>query len=151
MKKSPVTHFEMGYQDASRVQKFYQSAFGWETKEMGAQMGDYILATTTETDENGMIKTPGNINGGFYDLKQTPDIQAPSIVVEVDDIKASMKAVEEAGGKVLGVPDQTGKMSMEPQEIPGVGWWMSIADTEGNRLSMIQSTREQAKIIHYKP
>jgi predicted enzyme related to lactoylglutathione lyase len=89
-----------------------------------------------------MVKTPGNINGGFYDMKQTPDIKAPSVVVEVDDIKTAMKAVEEAGGKIIGVPDQTGKLTSEPQNIPGVGLWMSIADTEGNRLSMIQSTRE---------
>lgn len=142
MKKNPVTHFEMGYEDPDRIQKFYQSAFGWETKQMGPEMGNYILATTTETDENQMVKTPGTINGGFYDLKQT-DIKAPSVVVEVDDIRTSMKAVEEAGGKILGVPDQTGQMTKEPQEIPGVGFWMSIADTEGNRLSMIQSTRQE--------
>jgi predicted enzyme related to lactoylglutathione lyase len=141
MKKSPVTHFEMGYEDPARIQKFYQSVFGWETKEMGPQMGDYILATTTETDEQGMIKTPGNINGGFYDLKQS-SFKEPSVVVEVEDMKASMKAVEEAGGKIIGVPDQTGKLSLEPQDIPGVGLWMSIEDSEGNRLSMIQPTRK---------
>jgi predicted enzyme related to lactoylglutathione lyase len=142
MKKSPVTHFEMGYEDPSRIQKFYQSAFGWETKEMGPQMGDYILATTTETDGNGMIKTPGNINGGFYDLKQS-QFKEPSVVVEVEDINSTMKAVTEAGGKIVGVPDQTGKLTMEPQDIPGVGLWMSIQDTEGNRLSMIQPIRNQ--------
>jgi predicted enzyme related to lactoylglutathione lyase len=142
MKKSPVTHFEMGYEDPTRIQKFYQSAFGWETKEMGPEMGNYILATTTETDENQMIKTPGNINGGFYDLKQSP-YKEPSVVLEVEDMAASMKAVEEAGGKIIGVPDQTGKVTMKPQDIPGVGLWMSFTDTEGNRLSMIQPTRNQ--------
>lgn len=142
MKKSPVTHFEMGYQDPERIQKFYQNAFGWETKEMGPEMGNYILATTTETDENGMIKTAGNINGGFYDLKQS-EFKEPSVVVEVEDIHSSMKAVEEAGGKILGVPNQNGEMTTEPQDIPGVGLWMSIEDTEGNRLSMIQPKREQ--------
>ncbi len=64
-------------------------------------------------------------------------------MLEVDDIKASMKAVEEAGGKILGVPGQSGEITMEPQDIPGVGLWMSFADTEGNRLSMIQPKREQ--------
>ncbi len=139
MKKSPVTHFEMGYHDPDRIQKFYQTAFGWETKAMGEQMGNYILATTTETDENRMIKTPGNINGGFYDLKLS-SYKEPSVVVEVDDIHASMRAVEEAGGKVIGVPNPEGNITQEPQDIPSVGLWMSIEDTEGNRLSIIQPT-----------
>jgi hypothetical protein len=30
------------------------------------EMGGYVLATTTETDENRMVKTPGTINGGEY-------------------------------------------------------------------------------------
>src|SRR6266705_2056890 len=99
---NPVVHFEMGYKDQARMIKFYESVFNWKTKTMGAEMGNYVLAQTTETDANGMVQTKGTINGGFYAKTDNPLSQAPSIVVSVDDVKAAMKAVEEAGGEILG-------------------------------------------------
>ena len=138
MKMNPVVHFEMGYNDPARIRKFYESVFGWQTKAMGPEMGNYVLATTTETDEKGMIKTPGNINGGFYQKNENPLSHAPSVVVAVDDIHAAIKAVEAAGGKILGAMNEKGERSMEPQMIPGIGLWISIEDTEGNRVSMLQ-------------
>lgn len=138
-KMSPVVHFEMGYNDSSRMQKFYEEVFGWETKQLGEEFGNYITADTTESTPDGPVK-PGAINGGFYQKTDDPLTQAPSFVIQVDDIQASMKAVEESGGKILGTKDQSGKQSMQPQEIPGVGLWMSIMDTEGNRVSLLQPT-----------
>jgi len=60
----PVVHFEMPYADPARVSTFYERAFGWQTQALGDGMGNYVLATTTETD-NGRPKTPGAINGGL--------------------------------------------------------------------------------------
>ena len=85
-----------------------------------------------------MVKTPGNINGGFYQKTDNPLSHAPSVVIAVDDIRQSMKQVEAGGGKILGAMDESGKNSMEPQMIPAVGLWISIMDTEGNRVSMLQ-------------
>ena len=62
---NPVVHFEMPYDDRGRMAKFYESAFGWQTQMLGEDMGNYVLATTTETDQNGP-KRPGAINGGFF-------------------------------------------------------------------------------------
>jgi predicted enzyme related to lactoylglutathione lyase len=93
-------------------------------------MGNYVLATTTETDENGP-KKPGAINGGFFTKSAEMPAQYPSVVIAVDDIKRSMSKVTEAGGKVLG----------EPMEIPGVGQYVSFFDTEGNRVSMLQPSQ----------
>jgi uncharacterized protein len=45
--------------------KFHQNAFGWKTQMLGEEMGNFVLATTTETDESGPTK-PGAINGGFF-------------------------------------------------------------------------------------
>ena len=137
-KPNPVVHFEMGYMDMARMMKFYETAFGWTTKAMGPDMGNYVIAQTTETDANGMVQTKGAINGGFYQKTEDPLSVAPSVVISVDDIKAAMEAVVKAGGKLLGVLDQNGNRTMEPQMIPGVGLWMSAQDTEGNRFSMIQ-------------
>jgi hypothetical protein len=107
--------------------KFYESAFGWQTQMLGEDMGNYVLATTTETDQSGP-KRPGAINGGFCPRKPDWPAQYPSIVIAVDDIKESINKIRDAGGEVLG----------EPMEIPGVGQYVSFFDTEGNRVSVLQ-------------
>jgi predicted enzyme related to lactoylglutathione lyase len=124
---NPVVHFEMPYDNPVRVAKFYESAFGWQAQMLGENMGNYILATTTETGQSGP-KRPGAINGGFFPKKPDWPAQYPSVVIAVDDIKESVKKVIDAGGKVLG----------EPINIPGVGQYVSFIDTEGNRVSMLQ-------------
>ncbi len=128
---NPVCHFEMPYQDKDRVSDFYNKAFGWKMNKFGEEMGNYITAHTTETDENNMVKTPGNINGGFFPIKPDWPAQYPSVVIAVEDVKESMDQVTKAGGKVLG----------EPMEIPAVGLYVSFLDTEGNRVSLLQPKR----------
>lgn len=71
-KPNPVVHFEMGYQDRARMVKFYETVFGWETEQMGPDMGNYVVAHTTETDDKGMVRAPGAINGGFYQKTDNP-------------------------------------------------------------------------------
>jgi len=126
-----VVHFEMPAEDRNRVASFYTKAFGWRTQMLGEDMGNYVIATTTELDENGLPKRPGAINGGFFQKTKDMPAQYPSVVIAVDDIKESMKKVMDAGGKVLG----------EPMEIPGVGLYVSFFDTEGNRVSMLQPSQ----------
>jgi predicted enzyme related to lactoylglutathione lyase len=94
---------------------------------LGEDMGNYVLATTTETGAEGP-KRPGAINGGFFPKKPDWPAQHPSVVIAVDDIKTAAKNVRDAGGNVLG----------EPIEIPGVGKYVSFTDPEGNRVSMLQ-------------
>lgn len=125
---NPVVHFEMPYENSERMTKFYTEAFGWQMKKLGEDMGNYVLAKTTETDENQMIKTPGTINGGFFPKRADWPEQHPSVVIEVNDINEAMKKVTASGGKVLG----------EPMEIPDVGLYVSFTDTEGNRVSILQ-------------
>lgn len=127
-KANPVVHFEMPYEDPERLVNFYTQAFGWEMQKLGRDMGEYVLATTTETDKNRMVKRPGTINGGFFPRKPDWPAQYPSVVIAVDDVKEAMKNVSSAGGTVLG----------EPMEIPGIGQYVSFIDTEGNRVSMLQ-------------
>ena len=124
---NPVVHFEMPAADRKRMAQFYQKAFGWQTEMLGPEMNDYVVVTTTESDDNGP-KNPGAINGGFYTKKEDWPAQYPSVVIAVDDIKSAIKTVTDAGGKILG----------DPMEIPGVGQYVSFFDTEGNRVSMLQ-------------
>ncbi len=138
---NPVVHFEMGYNDEKRMVDFYSSVFGWKAQVMGPEMGNYVVVQTSETDDKGMIKTPGNINGGFYKKVENPLSHAPSVVIAVDDIREAIDKVKAAGGTILGAMDASGKSSMEPAMIPGVGLWISMMDTEGNRVSMLQPNK----------
>jgi hypothetical protein len=134
-KINPVVHFEMPAENRKRMAEFYSNIFGWKIQQLGPEMGNYMVVTTSETDEKGHPKTPGNIGGGFYQKTDNPISNHPSIVIAVDDIRESMKKVAEAGGKVLGGdPNKPG----EPGDIPGVGLYCSFIDTEGNRCSMLQ-------------
>ena len=135
---NPVVHFEMGYKDKNRMTKFYETVFHWKTHPMGEDMGNYVLATTTETDAQGMIQTKGAINGGFYQKIDDPLSHAPSIVISVPDIKKAMDDVVASGGKILGSMNEKGEVGMEPTMIPGVGLWISAMDTEDNRFSILQ-------------
>jgi uncharacterized protein len=127
-KMDPVVHFEMPYENGKRLADFYTRVFGWQMLTEGEEFGNYVMATTTEVDEKtGRPKNPGAINGGFFPKKGSP-AQYPSVVIGVADIKASMKDVAQAGGKVLG----------EPVEIPGIGVYVSFIDIEGNRVSILQ-------------
>jgi len=117
----------MPYDDRERMAGFYESVFGWKTQMLGEDMGHYVLATTTETDEKGP-KEPGTINGGFYKKRPEPGMQNTIIVIAVDDINKSIKNVDHAGGKLIG----------DIMEIPGVGKYISFTDTEGNRVGMLQ-------------
>jgi uncharacterized protein len=129
----PVVHFEMPYEDRERMAKFYQDSFGWQMQMFGEEMGNYVLASTTETGENGRPSEPGAINGGFFPKKPDWPAQYPSVVIAVGDIQSAMRKVTAGGGKVLG----------EPLEIPGVGRYVSFFDTEGNRVSLLEPTSPQ--------
>jgi uncharacterized protein len=128
---NPVVHFEMPAEDRKRMADFYTKVFGWKTQQLEEDMGDYVLATTTESDEKGP-KKPGAINGGFFQKTDDKPAQYPSIVIAVEDVKEHLKNVEMAEGKVLG----------EPWDIPGIGVYVSFLDTEGNRVGMIQPARD---------
>jgi uncharacterized protein len=124
-----VVHFEMPYENPNRMKTFYETAFGWQTQTFGPEMGNYVLAMTTETGPDGMTKNPGAINGGFYEKPSDPAGGLhPSVVISVNDINEAMRKVTAAGGTVLG----------EAMEIPGIGQYASFRDTEGNRVGMLQ-------------
>ena len=124
---NPVVHFEMAAEDSKRMTNFYTKVFGWKANQMGPDMGNYVVVHTTETDEKGMIKQHGAINGGFY--PKTKDTkQAAHIVISVDDIEEHMEKIKKAGGKIQG----------NPVDIPNVGKYVTFSDTEGNRACILQ-------------
>ena len=128
MSKNPVVHFEMPAKDRKRAADFYSKVFGWNMQQMGPEMGNYLMAQTAETDTQGMVKTPGTINGGFFDFKDEDGFRAPHIVISVEDINKSMEDVKSSGGQISG----------EIMDIPGVGKYISFKDSEDNIVGMLQ-------------
>src|SRR5437868_1871990 len=117
---NPVVHFEMPYENRDRIARFYEKAFGWSMRMLGPEMGNYVVTTTATEDSKAPGAVRGSINGGFFAKSSDMPAQYPSVVIGVQDVRASMKSVEGAGGRVLG----------EPMEIPGIGQYVSFFDTE---------------------
>jgi predicted enzyme related to lactoylglutathione lyase len=124
---NPVVHFEMPAEDRKRMIRFYESVFGWQTQQLGPEMSDFVLATTTESDSEHNPKKPGAINGGFYQKTGDPS-QTTTVTIQVNDVKEYRKKVVAAGGRLSG----------DIMDMPSIGWFVSFFDTEGNRLNMIQ-------------
>ncbi len=131
-KMNPVVHFEMPAENRKRMAEFYTKVFGWQTEQLGKEMGEYIVVTTSEVDAKGRPKQTGMINGGFYQKSEDPNTHYPSVVIAVDNLNESIQKVSKAGGKVLD----------KPMEIPGIGTYASFRDTEGNRVGMLQPSAQ---------
>jgi len=129
MKINPVIHFEMPYKEKKRLAKFYGKVFGWEMQMTGKEYGDYVLATTSPVDKKGVHKKKGAINGGFYPKGDYGTI--PHVVISVDNLDEHIKMVKKAGGKIKG----------KPMDIPEIGKFAMMTDTEGNRVGMLQAVR----------
>jgi len=123
---NPVVHFEMPYENWERMTKFYQNVFEWKTSKLGAEMGDYVLVTTAESDAKPGAPA-GAINGGFFP-KRPDGAQHTCLVIGVKDIRQSMAKVKKAGGELV-----TDVMS-----IPGIGQYVTFLDTEKNRVSLLE-------------
>lgn len=118
-----VVHFEIPADDQERAKKFYQQALGWRIEPVPGM--DYNMVITTPMDEaTGQPTTAGAINGGM--MAREEKIANPVITVDVPDIDATLKTVEELGGSVV----------MPKNEIPGMGCFAYFKDPEDNVMGL---------------
>jgi hypothetical protein len=125
-----VVHFEIHAKDLDKTQKFYESVFGWDIKDMGPQMGNYRLVNTGK-DAPG-VQWAG-INGGITPRQGDgprggEPVNAYVCTIEVENIDATLQKIEQAGGTVA-----TDKM-----DVPGVGILAYRKDPEGNIFGVLQ-------------
>lgn len=120
-----VVHFEIPADDQKRARKFYQEALGWRIEAVPGM--DYSMVITTDMDDDGRPAAAGAINGGM--MARDGRITAPVITVDVPDINATLKSVEELGGSVV----------MPKNEIPGMGYTAYFTDPEGNVMGLWQN------------
>lgn len=117
-----VVHFEITAKDPKRATKFYTDAFGWISKDSGMPGIDYTLLETGDGDG-----IDGAIMPNTY--RQQPVINT----IAVDDLNAAIEKVKSAGGVTEG----------DIQDIPGVGKFSYIKDTEGNLVGLLQPLPRQ--------
>lgn len=122
---NPVIHFEFPVDDPDRARAFYETVFDWQTRPLGPEFGNFVLAFTADTDDSTRIpKVRGAINGGFS-YRADPDTGV-RVTVLVDDLKASLEKIEDAGGTIVS----------QITELPGVGLFATFADPEGNLVQL---------------
>ena len=123
-----VVHFEIPADDVERAKKFYSENFGWKLNQLGPEMGNYVLVHTGPTDEKGMPQDKAFINSGL--MKRDPSASSPVLVVAVDGADATVEKVKKSGGKLVG----------EILNIPNVGRYARVQDTEGNVIGLLEPT-----------
>jgi predicted enzyme related to lactoylglutathione lyase len=111
MPGKPV-HIEIAAQDSSRAQQFYSQLLGWQFQPMEGPM-EYNL--TQFSEDTGGAVFPG-------------DPGAVRVYFDVDDINAGAARMKELGGN-----------ADEPQPVPGMGWFVTGTDTEGNPIGLWQT------------
>jgi uncharacterized protein len=112
---SRPSHFEIPVDDPDRAEKFYSNVFGWSFQRYEGAPEYYGMVNTGDSD-------PG-INGALF--QRGPDAET-TLTMSVDSIEDAIAAIEGAGGEVL-----QGKTP-----IPGMGWFATCRDTEGNKFGL---------------
>lgn len=120
-----VVHFEIPADDLPRAKKFYSTIFGWSTSEMPEM--EYVMLGTTESDENGMPKQPGAINGGM--MKRQDPLRHPVVTIDVENIDDALASVKKNGGQVV----------REKLAVGDMGFTAYFRDSEGNVIGLWQN------------
>ena len=109
-----MVHLEIPAGDTAKAREFWGSLFGWEFQEYPGPT-EYHMTRFSET-------TGGAIMGAEGDKRGT------RVYFDVDDINAGVSRVKELGG-------QAG----DAMPVPGMGWFSTCKDTEGNPFGLWQN------------
>ncbi len=96
----PVVHWEFWSEDPEKVSDFYKKVFDWEIRHIPEM--NYRMVETGGT---------GGINGGIMKPQKGPWPGKLSLYIDVDDLDAYGKKIQEAGGKVV----------VDKMDVPGGG------------------------------
>jgi predicted enzyme related to lactoylglutathione lyase len=120
-----VVHFEIPADNLARAKKFYNTVFGWKMNEIPEM--EYVMVGTVESDDDGMPKETGAINGGM--LERQDPVKSPVITINVKNIDQAAEAIEKNGGKIVRPKMAVGDM----------GYAAYFKDTEGNVIGLWQN------------
>jgi predicted enzyme related to lactoylglutathione lyase len=112
---NPVVHCEFWTKSPKKVAEFYQKVFDWKIQSM-PEMNYHMVEPGCEGSIGGGIMTPqdGTLPGNT------------SFYIDVDDLVAYRKRIQDAGGKIL----------VEKQEVPGMGAYSFFSDPDGRVIGI---------------
>lgn len=113
-----IVHFDIPSDSPERAQKFYQEVFGWKFDKWNGPMEYWMIRTG---DDN----QPG-INGGL--ARRMPGQIGMTNTVDVPSLDEYTAKIQSNGGQVL----------IPRMPIPGIGYFATCMDTEGNIFGIIQ-------------
>jgi predicted enzyme related to lactoylglutathione lyase len=117
----PVVHWELWSEEPEKVSDFYSKVFDWNIRHLPDL--NYRLVETGGG--------PG-INGGIMKPQQGPWPGNLTFYIDVDDLDAYHKKIEEAGGKMV----------VHKMEVPGVGCLSLFEDPERRVLGLWQQKKQ---------
>lgn len=122
---NPVVHWELMSKEPEKISEFYAKIFGWKVQHR-PELNYRIVETGAK----------GGINGGIV----KPDREGPwpgnqLFYVLVDDLAAYCRKIAAAGGRI----------HVEEQEIPGMGWLALFTDPEGRMNGLFKPNMKAAK------
>ncbi len=115
MAKGEITHVEFPADDVERAKRFYEAVAGWQFNEMEGFPGYWMFRN-------------GPSSGGALGHRGESVGRVIRSYITVDSLEDALRAAEEHGGKVLS----------QPQEIPGMGRWAALTDSEGTEIGVWQ-------------
>ena len=118
-------HFAIDADDMPRARRFYEQVFGWTFTPWGPP--DFLQTRSAGQGFIGALQGRRSIGG-----QAMPGME---LSFGVDDIEATIAAIEAGGGKVL----------TAPFHIEGVGRLVFFQDTEGNIAGAMQYETEAWK------
>ena len=113
-----ITYFDIPSDNPERTQKFYSEVFGWQFDKWDGPM-EYWMIRTGEGNQPG-------INGGM--ARRMPGQIGMTNTIEVPSLEEYTSKITSKGGQIL----------IPKMPIPGVGYFATCMDTEGNIFGMIQ-------------
>jgi len=113
-----ITHFDIPSDNPERTQKFYSEVFGWQFEKWDGPM-EYWMIKTGESNQPG-------INGGM--ARRMPGQICMTNTIEVPSLDEYTSKIVSKGGQIL----------IPKMPIPGVGYFATCMDTEGNIFGMMQ-------------
>jgi predicted enzyme related to lactoylglutathione lyase len=109
-----IVHFEIPADDPAKGREFWGSLFGWEFE---AFPGPFEYHMTQISDQTG---------GAITNME--PGKRGTRAYFDVGDINAGAARVKELGGE-----------ADEARPVPGMGWFATCRDTQGNEFGLWQS------------
>jgi len=116
MARGEITHVEFPADDVERAKRFYSAVAGWELGEAGGTPG-YWMFRTSETTGGGLGKRGETVGSVIR------------VYITVDQLEAAVAAAEANGGSVV----------TPPSEVPGMGRFAAVRDSEGNEVGLWES------------